>query len=554
VNEAAADIATEDELDDIFDSIVAAIQSEDRPLALRLAVNGLRRGLEDPLALVLAAEAATDDRDFERARRYLERAVALAPEEAETWRRLGQSLVAVGDLEAASSALGRALRLQPKSGEGLLAAANVDFQRGELSLAKSRFEAAAAELPLAAQPLEGLAAVAVRRRESAEARRLALEALQRQGATVGATMTLCRADLLDGKAEDAQTRVGEVLGRRDMPTEAKIAAVDLRAEARDALDDTRGAFADYTLRNRLIEQSTATAPWRAAERPSQMARRITRFLAASPAGRWSGGVGEDWEGALKTRAHVFLVGFPRSGTTLLEKTLASHPAVATLEEVDHLGAAGGDLPRDDASLARLMQMTPGEANRRRLIYWNGVRETLGAGFAGRVLVDKLPLHTLALPVIAKLFPTARVLFALRDPRDVVLSCFRRRFSMNAAMAEFLDLASAANFYDAVMDLAREARRVLPLSVLEVRMERMIADFDGEAARVLEFLGLRWDDSVRGFADLARERPRTPSDLQLLRGLDDAGVGQWRRYAGPLDPVLPILDKWVSAHDYSSNDQ
>jgi hypothetical protein len=195
-------------------------------------------------------------------------------------------------------------------------------------------------------------------------------------------------------------------------------------------------------------------------------------------------------------------------------------------------------------------MTAEEANRRRSIYWRGVREMLGGGFAGKVLVDKLPLHTLALPVIAKLFPAARVLFALRDPRDVVLSCFRRRFSMNAAMAEFLDLTSAANFYDAVMNLAREARRVLPLPVLEVRMERMIADFDDETARVLEFLGLTWDDHVRDFADIARERPRTPSDLQLLRGLDNAGVGQWLRYADSIGSVLPTLEAWVAAHGYS----
>ncbi len=546
---ATEEVATDDELDEIFESIVGAVRSENRPLALTLAVDGLRRGLDDPLVLVLAAEAATDDKDFARARRNLERAAALAPEEAETWRRLGESLVSLGEPEAAYSALIRALELQPGSGLSLLAAANFDFQRGDLSLAKTRFEAASAALPLAAGPREGLAAIAVRRRESARARRFALEALELQGSTVGAAMTLCRADLLDGKPRDAESRIDQVLSGPDLTTDARIAAVDLRAEARDALDDTRGAFADYALRNQLIDQSTANAPWRAAERPSETARRLTRFLVASSTEPWSETAGEDWEGALTTRAHVFLVGFPRSGTTLLEKTLASHPAVATLQEVDHLGAAGQNLLRDDPSLARLSEITPDEANRRRLIYWRGIRETLGSGVAGRVLVDKLPLHTLALPVIAKLFPKARVLFALRDPRDVVLSCFRRRFGMNAAMAEFLDLEDAARFYDAVMSLARQARLALPLAAHEVRMERMIADFDGEAARALEFLGLPWDDRVRDFAEVARERPRTPSDLQLLRGLDDAGIEQWCRYAGHLGPILPILEPWVSAHGY-----
>ena len=242
--------------------------------------------------------------------------------------------------------------------------------------------------------------------------------------------------------------------------------------------------------------------------------------------------------------HAFLVGFPRSGSTLLEKALASHPHAVSLEEIDCLGEAGRDLLAGPAQLSALAWFVEGEADRRRTLYWMRARERLGEELAGRTLVDKLPLHTPALPLIAKLFPHAIILFALRDPRDVVLSCFRRRFRQNAAMAELLTLKGAAEYYDAIMSLAEIYRTILPLEVLEVRHEAVVTAFDEEVARVLEALGLPWSDAVRGFAARAAARPRTPSDLQLAGGLSSAGVGQWRRYAAQMESVRPIIDPWT----------
>ncbi len=187
--------------------------------------------------------------------------------------------------------------------------------------------------------------------------------------------------------------------------------------------------------------------------------------------------------------------------------------------------------------------------RRRGSYWSAVSATLGDRLRGRVLIDKLPLHTLALPVIARLFPDARILFALRDPRDVVLSCFRRRFVLNSAMREFLTLEGAAAYYDAVMALACDSRAILPLTLEEVRHEDLVDDFDGEAARVLRFAGLEWHEDVREFAERAKARPRTPSDLQLAGGLSREGLAQWRRYADRLAPVLPVLAPWVKRWGY-----
>ncbi len=182
---------------------------------------------------------------------------------------------------------------------------------------------------------------------------------------------------------------------------------------------------------------------------------------------------------------------------------------------------------------------------------SAVAASLGENLAGRIVVDKLPLHTANLPLIAKLFPKAAILFALRDPRDVVFSCFRRLFRINAAMYEFLTLEGAAHFYDQVMTIAEICRARAPLRLMEVRHEQVVADFDAQIGEVLAFIGADWDPGVRGFAERARAALRTPSDPQVARGLNAQGVGQWRRYQTELEPIRTILAPWVSRFGYDS---
>ena len=156
------------------------------------------------------------------------------------------------------------------------------------------------------------------------------------------------------------------------------------------------------------------------------AKRLTKYFARAPHDPWRASAGEDHVGARAASGHAFLVGFPRSGTTLLERVLAAHPGVATLSEVDHLAAVGRGFMADAKGLDRLAQLTPPLADAAREIYWRSVAATLGGNISSKVIIDKLPLHITALPTITKLFPRAKILFAMRDPRDVVFSCFRRR--------------------------------------------------------------------------------------------------------------------------------
>ncbi|MBS0412710.1 MAG: sulfotransferase, partial [Proteobacteria bacterium] len=338
-------------------------------------------------------------------------------------------------------------------------------------------------------------------------------------------------------------------GRRPKP--------GLEARARSMLGDALSAegrpaeaFAAYEAANAILKREHAGA-YAAPGMPSvlDMANWLLgHFQGADPAD-WASAPPAPAPGPGEPARHIFFVGFPRSGTTLLEQVLASHPDVVALEEREVLPAVTKDLFATDEGLARLARIGADEAAAFRQAYWRGVADWC-PDLAGKTFVDKLPLTSVWLPVVSKLFPNAKVLFARRDPRDVVLSCFRRRFGMNPAMYQFLTLDGTAAYYDAVMRLSETYARLLPTPVMAYRYEDLVEDFEREVRRICEFMGLAWNDSMLDFAATAERRPiRTPSARQVRRGLYSEGVGQWRPFAAELAPVAPLLDPWVRAFGY-----
>jgi hypothetical protein len=239
-----------------------------------------------------------------------------------------------------------------------------------------------------------------------------------------------------------------------------------------------------------------------------------------------------------------VLGFLRSGTSLLEVILEGHPQVVSLEESESLIDSVQQFMQQPQDLERLLYAPPATLDALRSAYWRRVAHA-GVEVTGTVFVDKNPLNTLKLPLIARLFPQAKILVACRDPRDVVLSCFRHRFRMSAPIYEMLTLEGAARYYDAVMRVFMECTRLLPLEFCLVRHEEVVTSFAREMHRVCEFLDLRWEVGMSDFAPRTHARAAlTPSTAQLAQGLNAQGVGRWRRYREQLEPVLPIVAPWV----------
>jgi predicted Zn-dependent protease len=312
----------------------------------------------------------------------------------------------------------------------------------------------------------------------------------------------------------------------------------LMAKAEDSLGNPRAAMAAAEAMNRS-ERDFDQWVARGAEY-----RRGLRALADAITPQWAASLRPLEPGPRASPA--FLVGFPRSGTTLLDTFLMGHPDVVVLEEQQMMAQAERML----GDTADLPHRSSAELDRARESYFAELDRHVGREFAGLV-VDKLPLSMLAVAKIHCLFPGARILFAQRHPCDVVLSGLMESFTLNDAMACFLRIDTAADLYDAAMEVFTRSRETLPLTIHELIYERLVEDPESALRPLIEFLGLDWRPELLDHQRTARARGviDTPSYDQVSRPLNSIPSGRWKRYEEDLEPVLPILLRWADRLGY-----
>jgi tetratricopeptide (TPR) repeat protein len=504
----------------------------------------LAEGLEHPMLFSLAADRLEREGRFEEALALLQRGHDLSPQDIGLHQAMGLVLHRLERFSLALPHFDAVIAAQPAFAAGHAARGGTLEAMGHISAAQSAYERARELQPGQLAALCGLASLASRRGRTAEARALAEEVLAGQPDYPDAVMILAQADLSDGRPADGEARIAALLADPRPTPGQRALAQGLLGDLLDSEDRTAEAFVAYSACNTVLKDAYRH---RFGERQSALdfARETLDLVDRMPAGAWAQGPQQPVSSAAGGGAasHVFLLGFPRSGTTLLEQVLASHPDVEALEERDTLYEAMQAYGRTPGQLAGLTDAPQSEITRLRAAYWQRIAGE-GARVAGKVFVDKHPLSTFRLPVIAKLFPEAKVLFARRDPRDVVL---------NGPMYQLLTLEGAADFYDAGMQLGERLGGALPLDHLVVRHESLVEGFDAVAQEVCAFLGLPWTEAMRGFAGRIQDRGvATPSGAQLARGLSAEGVGAWRRYAGQMAGVMPTLQPWVERFGYPTD--
>lgn len=306
----------------------------------------------------------------------------------------------------------------------------------------------------------------------------------------------------------------------------------------DKAGEAAEAFAAYAEMNRLVAEAHPGVGRAAAEY-----RRHVAALGAMLTPAYASG----WAPAPKSarRSPVFLVGFPRSGTTLLDTLLMGHPDLHVLEEEPLLQRAAEAL----GDFVRVPRLDAAEVAHLRGLYFAALDAR--APPPGKVVVDKLPLNILGAPLIHRLFPEAKLIFAARHPCDVVLSCFMQNFDLNPAMANFLTLEEAARLYDLVLAFWHRACALLPLDVHRLRYEDLVAGTEGQMRALIAFLGLPWDGKVLDHqrTAIARGLIATPSYAQVAQPIYDRASGRWTRYRSQMADVLPLLAPWAEKMGY-----
>jgi tetratricopeptide (TPR) repeat protein len=250
---------------------------------------------------------------------------------------------------------------------------------------------------------------------------------------------------------------------------------------------------------------------------------------------------------------IFVVGFPRSGTTLLEQLLDAHPSLASFDEQPFVQRVAQRLyKRADTIQAALRTLDAAERQRLRDGYFADVDTVLTGAAAGDVCpVDKNPLNLLRLPLLPHLFPDARIILAVRHPCDVVLSCYMQHFGAPAFAVTFETLESCAEMYDRTFAHWLRLRDGLALPVHTLRYEDLVDATEAEAQRLFGFLGLPWQAELLDFTQRARDRViGTPSYAQVIEPVNRKGVGRWIDFRHHFSArALGLLHPWIDRFGY-----
>jgi Flp pilus assembly protein TadD len=566
----------------------------------------------DPAALTLLAIALqTLGRAVEAASLY-EKLVQLRPADTSHWTNLGTVRRTLGRLDAAAEAYATAARLGAHGADFDFNVGLLQIDRGDQEAAYRSLARAHAERPRDAEIAvhlgatavetlrfsEGLTALAdwprfdglttellarigavllnlgdTERAATALERALAdpspspdalvqlVLAFERMNRIERAAELLARLEAMPGFDRGgefplAQARVAQRQGRHEDAVAAFRALADGCAEARDRhfhlfpIARSLDALGRYDEAFAVLEAAHASqVAWIEGHQPEVAARRsdtmrVTRFgCDAEDVARW------DHAGAPSREASpVFIVAFPRSGTTLLEQVLDAHPRLRSMDEQPYLQEALARLNRPPASYPSAMaSLTPTELDEARAHYWSLVAQRVRLQ-PGEQLIDKNPLNILRLPAIARLFPHARIVLAIRHPCDVLLSCYMQHFRAEFAW-HCRDLPTLALAYRRTIDYWYAQAALLAPAVLEIRYETLVSEFEPEVRRLASFLDLPWSDALLEPGAHAQRKGfiSTPSYAQVLAPVHDRSIERWRRYAGYFSPVLeelaPAFERW-----------
>jgi hypothetical protein len=279
------------------------------------------------------------------------------------------------------------------------------------------------------------------------------------------------------------------------------------------------------------------------DQAAQTARQFTGALPKSVLRTWAGYFPERKREPIPRLA--FLGGHPRSGTTLLEQILDGHPEVAALDE------PGAFLEVLQPDFHRTGEHSSARLNVLRRRYVQALQQEVGPAAKGKLLVDKNPSPTARLPVWLRVFPELRVLIALRDPRDVVISCFFQNIPLNATNVNFLSFDRLARHYADLMDIWLTVREWEGFAWLETRYEDLVANVGKEGRRVTEFLGLTWAESQERFYEMSRQKQLySPTYQDVTLPVYARSVARWHAYEKYLAPILPALERYCKEFRYA----
>lgn len=600
----------------LIDPIVTALQAGDAPLAEQHCRAALEQMPDDINVLVLLALALQQRGQPAQALAVFARLVELCPEDSLHWSNYASALGRAGDLEGAERAAETAARCALNDPERLDELGLIQLESGKPAMALAtlmrafdlapdavgiRLHAARAclachdhraeillqpwrnWLPLADEEMAELAQLLVQVNELDDGMELLEDRVRRAPDDWSAQLLLAKVYERVNRLDQAQAKLQWILAampgdadpgiRREVESQEAQLAMRRRdyaaahalltavgpahadhdayyfalAKACDRLGDTDAAMQALQTAHAIQVRLLGVSNPHLLESDAPLLPHVDDRVDEADYRTWPQLKAPD-----ASQSPVFVVGFPRSGTTLLEQMLDAHPRLQSMDErpflnrlANQLGDIGIEVPRD---LGRLTQRDCDELRKGYLIMACG---KVPRRWDAR-LVDKNPLNMSWLPMIHRIFPRAKFVFVLRHPCDVLLSCFLQNFQAAPLIAACRSLEHLARSYVATMEHWLHHVDVFQPDVFVSRYEDLVADTPMQTRRIADFLDLGAAENMLRFAERAREKGyiRTPSYSQVVEPISARAVDHWRQYAAYFEPVLPILAPMLAHWGYA----
>jgi tetratricopeptide (TPR) repeat protein len=485
--------------------------------------------------------------DYDAAYLALRDAVGLAPKDATTCWAFAQCCYELTNNDEALATLENWQQLQGLTPQITAQIAGLLVMMGETRRAASAIEQLASNPPLKGRAPVVLASILERLHRLDEAHGILqrLEQHERDPETQTDWLQVsAQLAARAGQHELALTHLSAALPQH-LVEARKYHALFPMAKALDALGRYDEAYAVAQDAHRSQLAFIGAAIGKPADRPSWMSRRIARGCDPADVATWS-------DGPSVEDSPIFVVGFPRSGTTLLEQVLDAHPLLQSMDEQPFMMRACAALCEGPVSYPdELGKLDASALDEIRARYWDGVRRKIDRSPAKR-LVDKGPMNMTVLPLIRRLFPHARIILTIRHPCDVLLSCYFQQFRSADLALLCRDLPTLARAYDSAFSYWYSQWPLLRPSSYELFYERLTADFPAQVRQLAEFLQLPWHDAMLSPGEHARAKGfiSTPSYAQVTEPVNSRSVGRWKRYERYFQPVLPVLQPWIERWGYS----
>lgn len=486
-----------------------AMQRGDFAAASAVAERGIAAGAEHPFLMKIRAFWLHNRGELRDALRAFHHARAMDPKDPSILNGIAGCLAGMGEYRAAIEIVEASLALSPDAQPTHYLRGWILEMAGELHAARVAYSQALTSAPNDPTVLAALASVSYGLEDYVAARDRAHQALAFDPRQITALSALAGSDIAQGRAKDVEPKLRGIL-QTSMPTRVRAQLLSLLGDALDAMDRPSDAFATWSQKV-VRKDSVSHDPMNG----------LSRMFDTIEADAW-----QDEPPADGKIVPAFITG---SGTELLAPVLAAN--TTALRANGSLRQQARDYLETPDGLNALAALKGSDLEEARAAYWKELG-TFGAEAAS--IVDQGVRYPIDLPLISKLFPKAKVLVVVRDPRDAVLEAFRHQVGSDPAGSDTFTLEQCAEAYISVMAFAESCRKRLPLTFQELRYEDVVADPAASLKAAMDFLGLA----------LPVEMPKPSRRAKLAAGL-------WRRYREQLKPVLTLLDPWAVKLGYSA---